>query len=90
MAIEFVSKLMEFIPTRTNDAQVVKNFVKANIFYKFGVLRVLINDVRSYFYNKLLKSLLSKYGVAHMVSTPYHPQTNGQVKLNNIEIKRIL
>ncbi|RVW50179.1 Retrovirus-related Pol polyprotein from transposon opus [Vitis vinifera] len=31
-----------------------------------------------------------KYGVRHKVSTPYHPQTNGQVELANREIKRIL
>ncbi|RVW81639.1 Retrovirus-related Pol polyprotein from transposon 17.6 [Vitis vinifera] len=31
-----------------------------------------------------------KYGVRHKVSTPYHPQTNGQAELANREIKRIL
>ncbi|RVW60604.1 Retrovirus-related Pol polyprotein from transposon 17.6 [Vitis vinifera] len=34
--------------------------------------------------------LLLKYGVRHKVSTPYHPQTNGQAELANREIKRIL
>ncbi|XP_055830843.1 uncharacterized protein LOC129899860 [Solanum dulcamara] len=32
-------------------------------------------------------SLLSKYGVKQKVSTPYHPQTSGQVEVSNREIK---
>ncbi|XP_070054590.1 uncharacterized protein [Nicotiana tomentosiformis] len=35
-------------------------------------------------------TLLSKYGVTHKVSTPYHPQASGQVEVSNREIKRIL
>jgi hypothetical protein len=31
-----------------------------------------------------------KYGITHRVATPYHPQTSGQVKISNKEIKRIL
>ncbi|XP_073137280.1 uncharacterized protein [Henckelia pumila] len=31
-----------------------------------------------------------KYGVKHKVSTPYHPQTSGQVEVSNREIKQIL
>ena len=34
--------------------------------------------------------MLKKYGVTHKVSTAYHPQTNGQAKLANREIKHIL
>jgi hypothetical protein len=34
--------------------------------------------------------LLKKYGITHKVGTPYHPQSNGQVKISNREIKGIL
>ena len=34
--------------------------------------------------------MLKKYGVTHHVSTPYHPQINGQVEISNMEIKKIL
>ncbi|CAN6712682.1 unnamed protein product [Malus baccata var. baccata] len=37
-----------------------------------------------------LKVLLRKYNVTHKVSTPYHPQTNGQAEVSNREIKQIL
>ena len=33
---------------------------------------------------------MKKYGVTQKVSTAYHPQTNGQAKLDNREIKHIL
>ena len=35
-------------------------------------------------------ALLKKYGVTHKVSTPYHPQTNGQAEMSNRELKQIL
>ncbi|XP_052478396.1 uncharacterized protein LOC128033937 [Gossypium raimondii] len=44
----------------------------------------------SHFMNKWLKWLLDKHGVKHKVATAYHPQTNGQAKLANKEIKGIL
>ena len=41
------------------------------------------------FATSLLK-LLAKYGVKHKVAIAYHPQTSGQVELENKEIKNIL
>ncbi|GJX46886.1 reverse transcriptase domain-containing protein [Tanacetum coccineum] len=34
--------------------------------------------------------VMSKYGVTHRLSTPYHPQTSGQVEVTNRGLKRIL
>jgi len=42
------------------------------------------------FFNKLLENVLIKYVVTHRVATPYHLQTNGQAKIANKEIKKIL
>ncbi|GJT14573.1 reverse transcriptase domain-containing protein [Tanacetum coccineum] len=33
---------------------------------------------------------IQEYGVTHKLSTPYHPQTNGQTEVTNRAIKRIL
>ena len=33
---------------------------------------------------------MKKYRITHKVATPYHPQSNGQVKLANREITQIL
>ena len=37
-----------------------------------------------------MEALLRKYGVIHKVSTPYHPQTNGQAEVSNKQVKQIL
>ncbi|XP_073138420.1 uncharacterized protein [Henckelia pumila] len=90
VAVDYVSKWIEAIACRTNDHKVVIKFLKENIFSRFGIPRAIISDGGSHFINKSFSSLLRKYGITHKVSTPYHPQTNGQVELANKEIKQIL
>ena len=90
LTVDYVSKWVEAIPTITCDAKVVLCFIRSNIFSRFGTPRVVISDQGSYFYNKLLASLLTKYGVKNRVTHAYHPQSNGQVEVSNREIKKIL
>ncbi|CAN6704225.1 unnamed protein product [Malus baccata var. baccata] len=56
----------------------------------FGMPRVIISDGGTHFCNRTIDALLRKYSVTHKVSTPYHPQTNGQAEVSNREIKQIL
>ncbi|RDX98547.1 Pro-Pol polyprotein, partial [Mucuna pruriens] len=74
LAVDYVSRWVEAIPTKTNDAKVVVDFLK------FGVPKALISDQGSHFCNRAMASLLQKYGVAHRIATAYHPQTNGQAE----------
>ncbi|CAL8993308.1 unnamed protein product [Prunus brigantina] len=90
VAVDYVSKWVEAIATRTNDAKVVISFLKANIFTRFGTPRAIISDGGSHFVNQAFAALLKKYGITHKVATPYHPQTSGQVEISNREIKHIL
>ncbi|CAN6695152.1 unnamed protein product [Malus baccata var. baccata] len=89
-AVDYVLKWVEARATRTNDSKVVADFVKTNIFARFGMPQVLISDEGSHFCNRTIEALLKKYGVPHKVATPYHPQTSGQAKVSNREIKQIL
>ncbi|RDX95126.1 Retrovirus-related Pol polyprotein, partial [Mucuna pruriens] len=73
LAVDYVSRWVEAIPTRTNDAKVVVDFLKSNIFCRFGVPKALISDQGSHFCNRAMASLLQKYGVAHRIATTYHP-----------------
>ena len=88
--VDYVSKWVKAVPCKTTDHKVVLKFLKENIFPGFEVPKAIISDGGSHFCNKPFENLLTKYGVKHKVATPYHPQTSGQVKLANREIKTIL
>ncbi|KAL6549302.1 hypothetical protein OROHE_008419 [Orobanche hederae] len=90
LAVDYVSKWVEAIATPTNDATVVLEFLKKNIFTQFGTPRAIISDEGKHFVNKQFSALLLKYGVRHKVALAYHPQTNGQAEISNREVKQIL
>ena len=90
LAVDYVSKWVEAIPTRTNDAKVVAQFLRSHIFSRFGTPRALIIDNGTHFCNKVIDKVLQKYGVRHRTSLAYHPQSNGQAEVSNREIKSIL
>ena len=90
LSVDYVSKWVEAIPTRTNDHKVVLKFIKEHIFSRFGTPSAIISDGGLHFCNRSFENLLKIYGVTHKVSTAYHPQTNGQAELANREIKHIL
>ncbi|KAI3690179.1 hypothetical protein L2E82_48154 [Cichorium intybus] len=90
VAVDYVSKWVEAKATRTNDSKVVVDFLKSQIFSRFGTPRALISDRGTHFCNRTLEAVLKKYGVTHRISTAYHPQTNGQAEVTNRQIKQIL
>jgi len=44
LTVDYVSKWVEAKPTRTNDAKVVVDFVRSNLFCRFGVPRAIVSD----------------------------------------------
>jgi Integrase core domain len=90
VAVDYVSKWVEAIPSLEADSKTVKCLFQKVIFPRFGVPRVVISDGGSHFINRSFASLMDKYGVKHKVATPYHPQISGQVEISNREIKHIL
>lgn len=87
VAVDYVSKWIEAVASKTNDHKVVCQFVKENIIARYGVPRVVISDGGSHFKNFHFGKLLKSYGVDHRIATPYHPQTSGQVEVSNRQIK---
>ncbi|RDY13722.1 gag-pol, partial [Mucuna pruriens] len=90
LTVDYVLRWVEAIATKTNDAKVVVDFLKSNIFCQFGVPKALISDQGSHFCNRAMSFLLHKYGVVHRVSIAYHPETNDQAGVFNREIKKTL
>nr|GFA45127.1 reverse transcriptase domain-containing protein [Tanacetum cinerariifolium] len=89
VAVDCLSKWVEAKALPTNDARVVVKFLKS-LFARFGTPRAIISDRGTHFYNDQFAKVMFKYGVAHRLSTAYHPQTSGQVEVSNCGLKRIL
>nr|GEU37589.1 reverse transcriptase domain-containing protein [Tanacetum cinerariifolium] len=89
VAFNYLSKWVEAKALPTNDAQVVCKFLK-NLFARFGAHRANISDRGTHFCNDQFTKAMQKYGVTHRLSTPYHPQTSGQMEVSNRGLKRIL
>ena len=67
LAVDYVSKWVEVVPTCTNDTNVVAKFLRSHIFTRFGTPRALITDEGTHFCNKLVDKVLQKYGVRHRI-----------------------
>ncbi|RDX79154.1 gag-pol, partial [Mucuna pruriens] len=80
LAVDYVSQWVEAIATKTNDAKVVVDFLKFNIFYRFGVSKALISDQGSHFCKRAMSSLIDKYRVLHQIGIAYHPRQMAKLK----------
>ena len=89
LAVDYVSKWVEAIPTKTNDHKVVLKFLKEHIFLALECLVQSLVMMGSIFVIEVRK-FVKKVWSHTQVSTAYHPQTNGQAELANREIKHIL
>ena len=87
LVMDNIFKWLKAKAIRNADAKTIVNFVTSHIFHWFGVPRAIISDQGTHFCNWKMEALLMRYGVLHKVSTPYHPQTNGQAKISNRELK---
>ncbi|CAM8947506.1 unnamed protein product [Rhodiola kirilowii] len=90
VAVDYVSKWVEAKATRCDNAKTVIDFLRTNIFCRYGVPKAIIGDQGTHFCNRMMAATLKHYHVHHRTSTAYHPQTNGQAKISNREIKGIL
>jgi len=87
--VDYISKWVEAVAIRIDDAKTVVKNVKSHILYRYGVLKHSL-VIRGHISGRTLGALLARYHVTHKVSTGYHPQTNGQAEISNKEIKSIL
>ncbi|CAF1440986.1 unnamed protein product, partial [Rotaria sp. Silwood1] len=84
--ISLTDVLSKFVVTkavRDNTAQTVVRFLKEDIISKFGTPRCILTDDGTHFTSTLMNELIKQIGTTHLYSTPYHPQTNGQVERYN-------
>ena len=90
LVMNYVSKWVEATTWPRNDPNTVVGFMQRNILSRFGAPITVISDGGSHFENKVFSKLMSRYGIKHVMSLVYHPQTNGQAEISNKGIKKII
>ncbi|CAF2896967.1 unnamed protein product [Rotaria sp. Silwood2] len=80
---DVLSKFVITKAVRDNTAQTAVRFLKEDIISKFGTPRCILTDNGTHFTSTLMDALIQQVGATHLYSTPYHPQTNGQVERYN-------
>jgi hypothetical protein len=83
VAVDYVSKWVEFLPCRAADAMHSKKMFHEVIFPRYRVPRIVISDGGSHFIDQTFQKPLSEVGVDHQIDTPSHPQMSGQAEISN-------
>ena len=77
VCIDYLTKWAATKAIKVATEENVAEFLRENIFYKFGYSRELVTDQGSQFTSNMIEELLIHHKIKHMISTPYHPQANG-------------
>jgi transposase InsO family protein len=80
LAVDHYSKYAEARPLRSNESREIALFLFEQIGLRHGFPKVVLTDLGSEFDNNLLKWMCSLSNTTHLRSTPYHPQSHGQVE----------
>jgi transposase InsO family protein len=76
--------------TKYADAETVAKFLYEEIIIPFGLPQTLLTDRGSHFVNEFIRELNEILQVKHLLTTPYHPQTNGMTERYNQTLCRAL
>ena len=85
-----MTKYVEVVALVKSNDQAVIDFLYGEIFTRFGVSGEIVTDGGPYFVSHKMETLFHKYHIQHQVTSPYHPQANGEVESMNKVIKEIL
>jgi len=87
---DYLTKWVETKAIKVATEEKVAEFLRENVFYKFGYPRELVTYQGSQFTSNMIEELLSYHKIKRITSTPYHPKANGQVEVTNRALDNIL
>ena len=90
VGIDYFIKWVEAEALATITKKNVRNFVWKNIICRYGIPRVLVSDNGKQFDNDVFRDFCSQLGIKNHYSSPAHPQANGQVKVTNRSLIKII
>jgi hypothetical protein len=87
---DYMTKWVEAKALHRATEEAVIKFLFTDIFTRFGMPRELVTDGGPPFSSHGFQATLQKYHIQQRMTTPYHPQANGQVESTNKVIEAIL
>eukprot|EP00253_Pinus_taeda_P026296 PITA_26296 len=90
---DYMTKWVEAKALIKANEESVLTFLFEEIFVRFGLPKELVTDGGPPFNSHGFKDTLQKYHIKHRMTTPYHPQSNGQTarlqQLQELDEKRL-
>ena len=83
VAMNYLTKWPEARAVSEAIAEVTAQFIYEQIICQHGCSQIILSDRGTHFNNNVIKRLMEKFRINHLLSTPYHPQTNGLVERFN-------
>jgi transposase InsO family protein len=80
---DLFSKYVITRAVRDCTASTAARFLQEDVICKFGTPKCLLTDNGTHFTASMIEQLLKRFGILHLYSTPYHPQSNGQIERFN-------
>ena len=90
VGIGYFTKWVEAEALTTITKKNIRSFVWRNIICRFEVPRVIVFDNGKQFDNSAFRDFCSELGIKNHYSSPAHPQANGQVKVTNRSLLKII
>ena len=84
--ISLTNVFSKFVITRAVrdcTAATAARFLQEDVICKYGTPECVLTDHGTHFTSSLMDHLFKRLGIVHIYSTPYHPQTNGQIERFN-------
>ena len=83
VAMDYLTKWPEARAVSEATAKAASQFIYEQIICQHGCPQIILSDRGTHFNNTMVKQLMEKFKINHLLSTPYHPQTNGLVERFN-------
>src|SRR3954462_5871968 len=83
VAVDYLTKWPEARAVPRATAEETTKFIYEEIICRHGCPQKILTDRGTHFKNQLVEALIQQFEIQHLLSTPYHPQTNGLVKRFN-------
>lgn len=80
VAIDYLTRWPEVIPTKTATASEAANFIYNDIICRYGIPESIQSDNGPQYANEVIENLVAILKLRHQFSTPYYPQANGRAE----------